>query len=490
MARSPRSVLILALLLLACSARARTLRTQAEGRSRPRTGFVNPWVEGLKAMQLSGVLYSRFLTGTVIPAMKATTETNARVMRSWCDVMAGKKTAATHVREMTDRTVSGLRYDPLIHTLGKQLFGSAKFRGEKVLAENDYFRLTYIPPRRGQPKQAAVFHVGGFLPYGDRIFRFLPETNLFKPMHDRGLPIYAMELKERSCSPEGRAGGADKINVGRCSLDRIIDTIDQFSDVAHRHNGHRMVLEGYCGLGIQALSYLAAKPETADRKFSVAALMVAPVEGRACKKISEVYSRIPDTVHEANRNLAVAMGSRVPGYAIGASMDVSLGALYDKSPAGRFTAGFENGSWAGVRRISDLTPGQRRNLAGAYWISPQCATKHPMPLSVIDLSSNLWRVGIRNGRIPARYHGRQLSLQAIRDNTKIKVVGFYGSKDEVVNHQTAEPLKQIFGQRYTHVVHPGAGHIAYVLSPERWSQAHKKAFDPNPVDVMLRLHSE
>lgn len=427
-------------------------------------------------MQLSGVLYQRFMTGSVLPAMKATTEMNTEVMRSWCGVMAGKKSAATHVRQMTDKTLSGLRYDSLIQTMGKKLFGSARFKGERVLCENDFFRLTYIPPVKGlKTKATAVFHVGGFLPYGDGIFRFLPETNLFKPMRERGLPVYAMELKD------GRSR-----NVGRCSLEKVIDTIEQFSDVAFRHGGHKMVLEGYCGLGMQAISYLAAKPRTADRKFNVATLMVAPVDGRPCKKISDVYTNIPTSVRQANRNLAVMMGSRVPGLAIGMSMDLSLGAQFDKSPGGRFTAGFKDGSWAGVRRIADLTPQQRKNLAGAYWISLQGAAKNPMPLSLVDLASGLWQVGIEDGRIPARYHGRQLNLKTIRDNTTIKVVGFYGGKDDIINDKTAEPLKQILGPRYTHVVHPKAGHISYVLSPGRWSAGHEKAFDPNPIDVILK----
>jgi hypothetical protein len=247
-----------------------------------------------------------------------------------------------------------------------------------------------------------------------------------------------------------------------------------------------MVLEGYCGLGIQAISYLAAKPRTADRKFKVAALMVAPVDGRPCTKISDVYSKIPKPVQQANRNLAVMMGSRVPGLAIGATMDLSLGAQFDKSPGGRFTAGFKDGSWAGVRSVADLTPKQRKNLAGAYWISMQNAAKNPMPLSLVDLSSGLWEEGIRGGRIPARYHGRQLNLKTIRDKTAIKVVGFYGGKDDIIKDKTAEPLKQALGPRYTHVVHPKAGHISYVLSPGRWSAGHEKAFDPNPIDVMLR----
>jgi len=464
--------LLLLLLLAAGPARART----PEGRERPRSGIYNPWVEGLKAMQLSGVLYQRFLSGSVIPAMKAQTEIGCKVASSWCDVMAGKKPVTSHVREMTERTASGLRYDGLIQSMGKQLFGSATFRGEKVLAENDFFRLTYIPPAGGTPRKAAVFHVGGFLPYGDRIFRFLPESNLFKPMHDRGLPIYAMELKK------------DCKKVGRCSLESIIDTIDSFSDVAHRHNGQKMVLEGYCGLGIQALSYLAAQPGKADRKFSVAALMVAPVDGLACKKISEVFRAIPDSVQQTGRNLALAAGRKVPGEAIGASMDLSLGALFDKTPGGRFAAGFRDGSWANVRSVRDLTPAQRKDLAGAYWISPQGAARQPMPLDVIDLSSGLWRTGVRDGRIPGAYHGKPLDLKAIRDKTRIKLVGFYGAKDDVVNQETADPLKQIFGPRYTHVVHPGAGHISYVLSPDRWKPGTQKAFDPNPIDVVLGLH--
>ena len=52
--------------------------------------------------------------------------------------------------------------------------------------------------------------------------------------------------------------------------------------------------------------------------------------------------------------------------------------------------------------------------------------------------------------------------------------------------KTASILVRLFGDRYTHVVHPWAGHISYVLSPKIWSPKHPKALAPNPIDLLLK----
>ena len=83
-----------------------------------------------------------------------------------------------------------------MQTLGKEIFGAAVYKGEKRLVETDHFTLTYIPAKEGTTKQkAALFHVGGILPYSDELFRFIPEVSFFDRFIERGIPVYAMELR-------------------------------------------------------------------------------------------------------------------------------------------------------------------------------------------------------------------------------------------------------------------------------------------------------
>lgn len=116
---------------------------------------------------------------------------------------------------------------------------------EKLLTSNEYFNLTYLPAKN--PNGLAVFHVGGILPYSDKIFRFLPEINFYERFLENGISIYALELK-------GNKFNIPKYNT--IKLEYILQTINEFSKIAFIHNQKRkMILEGYCGLGIQSLSY-------------------------------------------------------------------------------------------------------------------------------------------------------------------------------------------------------------------------------------------
>ena len=67
--------------------------------------------------------------------------------------------------------------------------------------------------------------------------------------------------------------------------------------------------------------------------------------------------------------------------------------------------------------------------------------------------------------------------------------GIYGGQDKVIPDDTAHVLKDLFGDRYTHVVHPDAGHVSYVFSDEIWRRDHPKALDPNPMDLIEQLVS-
>lgn len=410
-----------------------------------------------------------------VAAFEAGLAVQTDLWSSWFGVLGGKKTVAEHLGYVGERTISAMKYDRLVPTYGKELFGSARFKGERVLAEDEAFRLTYIPPKEGAPQRAALFHVGGFIPYGDKVFRFLPEQNLFNPLLERGMPVYAMELK---ASPARLPG------LGQFNLERMIDSIDRLSGIAFRHNQQqKMVLEGYCGNGLPALTFAAAKPAAADQRFSVAATMVAPIDGTQCKVMSAMVQDTPRTVRAVNHATAVAIGSQVPGLAAAMGFDLSAeDGGFGKTPAGRMTAGWKAPEWAAVRSIADLTPQQRKTLAGAYWISPEAAMECPLPLGMADFSERVFTEGLPGGKIPATYQGRPLSLKTIAEKTHLRVLGFYGGKDNVVSEATAAPLREALGRRYSHFVYPDAGHIAFVLSGKTWKQ------EGNPADRILRVH--
>jgi hypothetical protein len=134
---------------------------------------------------------------------------------------------------------------------------------------------------------------------------------------------------------------------------------------------------------------------------------------------------------------------------------------------------------------------QRREMAGAYWISPENAKRFPMPVDMVRLFVRLFRDGIGEDLVvPATHEGKPISLRRIVDETGIHLVGFYGEKDRVVPESTARVLQWGMGERYTHVVHRKAGHISYVLSPEQWDPRHPHAFEPNPLALLLARYRE
>jgi pimeloyl-ACP methyl ester carboxylesterase len=287
-----------------------------------------------------------------------------------------------------------------------------------------------------------------------------------------------MELKPRLGARE----------VGACTLERLIDSIDEMSQAAFEHNGgRRMCLEGYCGLAMPALAFLAALPRQADLKFDVACIMVAPVDGRQCTMIYESLANTPKSMLWASSVLSEILGV-VPGNGLQQSLDVPLNTLFSKSAWGRFAVGWKRKAYAGVKSVADLDARMRRELAGAYWISPENSQEHSLPSDIARFTTSLWLNGLEDDlRLPYAHRGQPLCLKTILEQTKIQLVGFYGGRDPVVPESTADVLKRGLGDRYTHIVHPGAGHISYVLSPEVWDPGHPKALDPNPIDVIVEL---
>ncbi len=434
--------------------------------------------EAVRTAGMNGFLWNRLVEGGLVPAMSSFGAVQDQIADSWLKVATGRRTLAEHLREMGDRTSSGLRYGRLITTLGKQLFGSATFEGEQRLAENEHFTLSYLPPI-GKPAgrtPPALFHVGGFLPFGDRIFRMLPETNLFLPFLQRGIPVYALEVRRQNARP-----------AASLTLERFVEIIDELSEVAFRHAGERrMMIEGYCGLAMQTLAYLCALPEQAERKFKVAFTMVGPVDGRRCAVLNDMMERTPDYAIQLGQQLAGLNGGYVSGESMQRGIDIPFASFFWKTPLGRFVVGWQRRELASVDSLDALGFAERRELAGAYWISPENSRETPIPADLVRFSTRLWRHGIEaDGQIPFRFRGEKLSFASLRDRTSIQVVGFYGAKDRVVPPDTAQILIDLLRDRYTHVVHKGVGHIGYVLSPEVWDPTHARALAPNPIDVVL-----
>ena len=437
----------------------------------------------LKAMNGNIYLLERAVEDGVIPSMRAMFELEKDISGALLKGASGEQDMDEVVAELGQRVRAGGRYGQLVDTMGRELFGSATFPDEIELAASDFVTLSYLPPVPGvkPPFEGALFHVGGFLPYSDRIFRFLPEANLFAPFLERGIPVYALELNgEREDLPE----------LSEFTLERFIDVVEEMTEVAFEHHGkRRMVLEGYCGLGMQAMAYVAARPEDARRKFKVAFTMVAPVDGRECKLVGGLMEHVPHHLIMSQLNLLELTGGYLPGDALRLGMDIPIGANFPKTPLGRFLAGWKNRAYAEISSVDKLEPRQRKELAGAYWISPDNCQRFPLPTDLVRFSSGLFMRGIDDDlTIPFSYRDEPLTFRAIEEETDIQLAGFYGGRDLVVPPSTGEVLARNLPDRYTLVVHPQAGHISYVLSRSIWNPAHKNALTPNPIDLICELY--
>jgi pimeloyl-ACP methyl ester carboxylesterase len=433
----------------------------------------------LDVLGFQSYLAERFLSGGLMPSAQALVRIQADVAGSLLAACSGEKQLRQHFEEMSRKLISASRYHQLVTSMGRELFGSATFPGEVRLAENDFLTLTYIPPAQdAEQSDAALFHVGGFLPFSDRIFRFLPEANLYANFSRRGMPVYAMALKGTHHAERA---------LNNFTTEAFIDMISEMSAAAYEHNERRkMIIEGYCGLGMPALCYLAAHPREAEERFNVAFTMVSPIDGRECEGIGQGVKATPADMRAAGFILSELTSGYVPGQSLLFGIDVPFGSWFYKTVAGRFFTGWLHEGFADVQSVDDLDPRQRRELAGAYWVSAENIAAFAIPVDLARLSERLWVEGVSDDlELPCRYRGRRLSLRDIVEQTNIHLLGFYGGRDRVVPERTAHVLVRNLGDRYTHVVHPDAGHISYVLSPEMWEPGSDRSLDPNPVDLVL-----
>lgn len=432
----------------------------------------------INALRLTTYTTHQVLEGNVFPAMDAVVSMNEQWNASLTASLRDGRGLGAFAKETRDRMRAGSRYERLVRSMGRELYGSAKFAGETVLASDEYLKLTYIPPKEGVERQpVSLFHAGGGIPYGDRIFRFLPEANFYDRFLERGIPVYAVELK----------GDRYDINYSGLTLEHLIDAFADFSAVAFEHNERRkMVLEGYCGHGMQTLAFVAARPEEADARFSVACTFVSPYDGTECTELSQLSMLTPDIAQKMSFAMAELMGGYVHADSMRFSLDLGLKTLFHKTPLGHFSAGWAQTGYAKVHNIADLDATQRRDLAGAYWISAESARRFPIPVGLARFASKLFTKGIsKQGDIPFAYKGTPLSFQTILQRTKLPLIGFFGGRDAMVPNKTAYGVMAAMGPRYTHVVHPNAGHISYILSPKSWLASNPKGLKPNPIDLLL-----
>ncbi|MBI5534925.1 MAG: hypothetical protein HY898_19515 [Deltaproteobacteria bacterium] len=416
------------------------------------------------------------MLGGVLPALESMLHINTTLGSTLLRAASGQQSWVDALTDNTRRLVAGVRFHHLVHTVGRELFGSARFPGEEVIAQDEILRLSYLPPTA--PSQGvALFHAGGGLPYSDRIFRMLPEANFYQRFLERGIGVYAMELR----------GERSEVDASKLTLARLIDSIQSMSDKAFEHCGqHKMILEGYCGQGMQALAYAAALPQDAERKFQSIATFVAPIDGTLCGELAEFSKMAPESLLRAEMELFRVMGGYVPGESMGMGLDIPLHTLFHKTPFGHFRAGFDQPDYADRGDERDWTPAQRRDLAGTWWITYENSARFPLSVDLVAFASALFRKGIsKDGAIPFSYKGRGLSLRDLAEQTTLKLFGFYGSRDTMVPDRTAQCLEALFAERYKHVVHLHAGHISYILSPKAWDAAYPKALKPNPIDVLL-----
>jgi len=437
---------------------------------------------GLATLRYASWSANAWLDGNLFPAWEAGIQLQRGFRGSVLDAVEGKRTFADLLQETGGRIRSAVRFERLVNTLGKEAFGSARFEGETRLGRHGAFRLSYLPPKPGvEPTGLAIFHAGGVIPYGEQLYRLTPEYNLYGRFLERGVAVYAMEID----------GDSSTVDYAAMTMDGLVRATQHLSDLAFEHNGGRkMVLEGYCGSGTQALVYLSAMPEDVERKFEAFAAFVSPIDGRKCTKLAESIQRTPAPLMDANYAIWQALRTAVPGDSLRVGLDLALGTVLMKTPMGYMTAGWMRDDLGKVKTAADLTPEQRRDLAGAYWISPDSARRFLVPTDMVRYTNKMFTEGIApDGTLPWTFEGRPLSLGDVAKKTSIRVYGFFGADDPMVSERTAHVLMNVFGKRYQHVVHYNAGHVSYVLSPKQWKVGGPRSFNPNPVDLLLAPHA-
>ncbi len=370
--------------------------------------------------------------------------------------------------ELQERQQSAMNFPRLVETFGKQLFGSARYEGEKLLAENSLFALRHIPVKAGVERRASMFHIGGFIPYSDNVFRLLPGANFFEHFIANGIEVYEMKLK---CDTT-----RFNSNMLELSIEAIVDSVHEFSDIAFNHCGQQMILEGYCGTGINTFNAYLADLEGMARKFKMIVTFVSPLDARKCT----IFEQLHEVLDYINPN-----ATNVDGHTISSLLDTIQERNFEKTPMGAIVHGWKNKEWAKIRHIEDLTLRQQSELAAWYWLSLQHGAYYPLSRDLYLFYSRLFNVGVsKAGVLPYEHKGHALSLKDLK-KTGVKILAFLGDKDHLVNFKTADMLPEILGDQCQVVVHEKTGHVAYIFNPNRWQKDDPRAFKPAIIETIF-----
>lgn len=429
------------------------------GAAQPLLKADSPELAQLRGMMLYNLMVLRSTLLPLADEMAALTklDPNTLPLQMWWD--------------WAERQQSAINFHYFVHTFGRQLFGSATFEGETLLAENDLFRLTHIPVKPGVEKKATMFHVGGFVPYSDNLFRLLPEANFFDRFIEKGIEVYEMKCK---CA-------TDRFNpqLLDLSVERIIESVHTFSEIAFEHSGRKkMILEGYCGTGLHTYTSYLADIENMAARFNLILTFVSPLDGRKCTIFEEMH-RALNYLNPSEKN--------VDGRTISQVLDTVQQRNFEKTPMGALVHGWKNKEYAKVEKIEDLTPRQRSELAAWYWLSLEHGSYYPLSQDLYRFFTPLFAQGVsQEGVLPCAYKGKTLNLNDLK-KTKVKVLTFLGGSDHLVDPHTADILKTILGKNCENVIHEKTGHVAYIFNPSRWRSDDKRAFKP---DIIATIFSK
>lgn len=374
------------------------------------------------------------------------------------------------LNDWTERQKSAINFQRFVQTFGKELFGSATYDGEKLLAENDLFKLTHIPVKKGVEKRASMFHLGGFVPYSDNLFRLLPKANFFDRFIENGIDVYEMK-----CKCDTTRYNAQLLDL---SVERIIESAHVFSDIAFEHAGReKMILEGYCGTGVHTYTAYLADPESMARKFSLIATFVSPLDAKQCT----IFEQMHEILAYLNPE-----DSSVDGRTICSLLDTIQERVFEKTPLGALVHGWKNKEYAKIEKIEDLSHRQQSELAAWYWLSLEHGSLYPLSKDLYAFYSRLFTLGVsKAGVLPYEHKGQVINLNDLK-KTGIKVLAFLGDKDHLVDFRTADVLRDILSKQCEIVVHEKTGHVAYIFNPNRWQKDDPRAFKPDILETIFR----
>lgn len=422
--------------------------------------LARPEIQEYDRMQGLMLYNTMVLKSVLLPFLNETMEVNKIGMSVLPEKLA---------EDLAERQHSAFNFPKLIETFGKELFSSARYEGERSLAENDFFRLTHIPVAKGVEKRASLFHIGGFVPYSDNLFRLLPGANLFRHFIERGIEVYEMKLKCSTACPNP--------HMLDLTLEKIIDTVHAFSDIAFADCGRKMILEGYCGTGINTYTSFLADRRGMSRKFDLILTFVSPLDAKKCT----LFERLHEILGHTNPAEASVDGAVLSGL-----LDTIQEKVFEKSPMGAFVHGWKNKEWARITEIAQLNLRQQSELAAWYWLSLKHGAYYPLSRDLYVFYSRLFKNGVgEDGLLPGKYKGKRLNLHDLA-KSRIRVLVFLGDKDHLVNCHTADILKDILGERSEIVVHQKTGHVAYIFNSNRWNKDDARAFQPDIVETIMR----